>query len=196
MTRILALLGVCAVLAAGCGSSDAGTPAAPATAVGSGSPGRPMPDGSTTDTPTPTAAPARLTLMVCAGDVPADVAAIFDRPTVPVTSRTWVDNLYTCTFQLPVGPLVLSVQESADPAAARAHYAAGRKRFPAATDLPGLGEIAYLTPGGTVGLVKDNVTLTVDATALPATFGADRQKRTDFAYEVATVVLGCWTGHG
>lgn len=61
---------------------------------------------------------------------------------------------------------------------------------------PGAGEVAYLSPDGVVGLVKDNVTLVVDATGLPVEFGPERQQRTDFAYEVATVVLGCWTEHG
>jgi hypothetical protein len=148
------------------------------------------------DSGAPADAPAALTVMVCTGDVRSDVAEIFGRATVPVTTPTWVDHLYTCTFRLPVGPLVLSVKESADAAAARGYYAAARARVPAAKDTPGLGEGAYLSPDGVVGLVKDNFTLTVDATGLPVEFGAGRQKRVDFAYEVATVVLGCWTDHG
>ena len=197
--RGVLLLAVCAVLATGCRSSDAGTgPAAtsaPSMSPGM-SPGMRMPDGSTMGAPTPTAGPAALTLMVCGGDVRSDIAAIVGRPTVPVTSRTWIDRLYTCSFALPVGPLVLSVKESGDPAAARAYYASTRSRVPAAKDTPGLGEVAYLSPDGIVGLIKDDVTLTVDATGLPPVFGPEGQKRTDFAYEVATVVLGCWVDHG
>ena len=45
-------------------------------------------------------------------------------------------------------------------------------------------------------VVKDNETLTVDATGLPAVFGSQQQKRTDLAYEIASDVLGCWTGDG
>jgi hypothetical protein len=178
--RGLLLLGICAVLATGCGSSAAVTSTAPA--------------ASTVATPTP--GPSALTLMVCGGSVRADIAAVLGRPTIPIISRTWISRLYSCTFQLPVGPLVLSVKESADPAAARAHYATTRRDAPAAKDTPGLGETAYLSPDGIVGLVKDNFTLTVDATGLPAEFGTEGQKRTDFAYEVATIVLGCWTEHG
>lgn len=179
------LLGVCAVLATGCGSAPAATGAAPSTSAGSPSHGDHLPPG-----------PSALTVMVCGPDVSGDVAEIVGRRTVPVTPPTWVDRLYTCTFRLPVGPLVLSVKESEDAAAARGHYAATRERLPATRDTPGLGERAYRSPDGIVGLVKDNFTLTVDATGLPAEFGAQRQKRTDLAYEVATVVMGCWTGHG
>ena len=50
------------------------------------------------------------------------------------------------------------------------------------------------SPTGTVVVIKDSQTLTVDATGLPAVFGAEDQKRTDLAYEVASDVLGCWTG--
>ena len=182
-SRSVLLLGICAVLATGCGSAGAG-PASTTVAA------------STTPAATPTTGPAALTRMVCGGNVRADVAAIIGRQTVPLTSRTWIDRVYTCIFQLPVGPLVLSVKESGDAAAARAYYTASRQRLPAAKDTPGLGEVAYLSPDGIVGLVKDNFTLTVDATGLPAEFGTEGQKRTDFAYEVATVVLGCWTEHG
>ena len=38
------------------------------------------------------------------------------------------------------------------------------------------------------------MTLRVDATGLPAVFGTQKQKRTDLAYEIASDVLGCWTG--
>ncbi|MGZ4558702.1 MAG: hypothetical protein ACXVXF_08540 [Mycobacteriaceae bacterium] len=58
----------------------------------------------------------------------------------------------------------------------------------------GLGEQAYGTPRGTVVVLKDSQTLVVDATAMPSVFGSDQQKRTDLAYEIASDVLGCWTG--
>ena len=93
-----------------------------------------------------------------------------------------------------MGPLVLSVKESSDDTAAHDYYTAERNRIGSTVDTAGLGTHAYRTPSGVVGLVKDNVTLTVDATGLPAVFGAQGQKRTDLAYEVASVVLGCWTG--
>ncbi len=41
--------------------------------------------------------------------------------------------------------------------------------------------------------MKDNETLVVDARRLPAVFGAEQQKRTDLATEIASDVLDCWT---
>jgi hypothetical protein len=37
--------------------------------------------------------------------------------------------------------------------------------------------------------------LQVDTTALPEMFGPQQQRRTDLAYEMATVVMGCWIEH-
>ena len=39
------------------------------------------------------------------------------------------------------------------------------------------------------------MTLTVDTTRCPPSSGASSQKRTDLAYEIASDVLGCWTGN-
>jgi hypothetical protein len=130
----------------------------------------------------------------CGDEVRGDIAEVLSLPTPPKSASTWVDQLYTCTYQLPVGPLVLSVKQSADPTAAHDYYLAARRRIGSTVDTIGLGRYAFRTPAGTVGLVKDRFTLTVDATGLPVRFGNQGQKRTDLAYEVASVVLGCWTG--
>lgn len=192
------LAGACAVLLTGCGSAPAATPAAgpPATSM---SPGMVMPDGSTMAaeppaTSAPAGTPPALAVMVCGDEVRGDLTKILKLESAPATSTTWRDQLYTCTYRLPAGPLVMSVKESADAAAARAYFTASRARLGATEDVAGLTELAYRTPGGVVGLVKDNFTLIVDATRLPVQFGAEAQKRTDLAYEVASVVLGCWTG--
>jgi hypothetical protein len=187
-----------AVGLAGCGG--AGQPAAapaPATATATAtamSPGMVMPDGSTMGAGPSTSPPPALAVMVCGDEVRGDLMEVLSLSSTPATAATWVDHLYTCTYQLPVGPLVLSVKESADAGAAQAYYTAARSRLKSTVDTDGLGRYAYRTPTGTVGLVKDQFTLTVDATGLPARFGSQGQKRTDLAYEVASVVLGCWTG--
>jgi hypothetical protein len=59
-----------------------------------------------------------------------------------------------------------------------------------------LGERASGTPGGVPVVLEDNQVLTVDASALAAVFGARDQRRTGLANEVASDVLGCWTGDG
>lgn len=158
------------------------------------SPGMVMPDGSVMGAAPGAAKPPALAAMVCGDDVRGDITKVLSLPSQPETAATWADQLYTCTYRLPMGPLVLSIKQSADVTAAHAYYLADRKRIGSTMDTAGLGEYAYRTTSGVVGLVKDNLTLTVDATGLPAQFGAQGQKRTDLAYEVASVILGCWTG--
>jgi hypothetical protein len=57
-----------------------------------------------------------------------------------------------------------------------------------------LGERAYGTEDGRVLVLKDTQILVVDTTRLPQEFGANGPRRTDLAYEVASDVMGCWTG--
>lgn len=187
-----------AILLTGCGAAT--TPMASTTEPVAGTmspgmaPGMVMPDGSVMGAAPGAAKPPALAVMVCGDEVRSDITKVLSLPSQPATASTWVDQLYTCTYQLPMGPLVLSVKQSADATAAHDYYLASRKRRGSTVDTMGLGTYAYRTGGGTVGLVKDNFTLTIDATGLPAQFGAQGQKRTDLAYEVASVVLGCWTG--
>jgi hypothetical protein len=77
---------------------------------------------------------------------------------------------------------------------ARALFDADRARTVGALPLAGLGERAFGTKNGTVLVLKDNQILDVDTTRLPQEFGANGQRRTDLAYEVASDVMGCWTG--
>jgi len=60
--------------------------------------------------------------------------------------------------------------------------------------MAGLGLRAYEKANGTVVFLKDNMTLQVDATALPRLVGAQNTSRVDFAYTVATDILACWSG--
>ena len=139
--------------------------------------------------PSPTAA------MVCGDDVVGDVGRALALPEPPATTATWADPRFTCDYTLPAGRLVLSVQESSSPAAAAAFFDGRRGELGATAPAAGLGERAFTTPTGTVVVVKDAMTLIVDATGLPEVFGANGQRRSAFAYEVASIVLGCWTGH-
>jgi hypothetical protein len=189
-----------ALLLTGCGTATTAATATSTTESVAGSvspgmaPGMVMPDGSVMGAAPGAARPPALAVMVCGDEVRGDITKVLALPTQPATAATWTDQLYTCTYRLPMGPLVLTVKQSADATAAHDYYTAERKRIGSTVDTAGLGTYAYRTPAGVVGLVKDHFTLTVDATGLPPVFGAQGQKRTDLAYEVASVVLGCWTG--
>jgi hypothetical protein len=132
--------------------------------------------------------------MVCDDDIRSKVQQALDLPGEPHTSATWADSVYTCTYDLPMGPMTLAVRVLPDRAGAAARLAADQKAATDAGPLAGLGERAWGAPTGNAEVLKDNQILVVDTTGLPAVFGASAQKRTDFAYEVASDVLGCWTG--
>jgi hypothetical protein len=141
------------------------------------------------------ARPSTSAAMICGPEIRGEVTKVLAlRAAAPVRS-TFVDRLYTCTYRLPFGPLVLSVRDSATHAAALAYFSGSKARLGSTTQLTGLGESSYgTTTSGVVVVLKDTKTLTVDASRLPVQFGSMKQRRTDLAYEIASVVLGCWTG--
>lgn len=140
------------------------------------------------------AGPSPSAMMICAAETRADLNKALGLHTVAAGTATWVNPVYTCRYVLPAGPLVISVTETADAAATGRTFSALRGSAGPTHDVVGLGQAAYGTDDGTVVLRKDNNILRVDATSLPVQFGAQQQKRTDFAYEIASDILGCWTG--
>ena len=133
--------------------------------------------------------------MVCGPEIAGELTQILRLDDSPHVVSAWADPVYTCTYHLPYGPLVLSVTVSDSDAAADAFFADQQRGQPGAEPIVGLGEQAYRTPDGLVTVVKDDMTLTVDATDLPAVLGDNRQRRSALAFEVGATVLGCWTEH-
>jgi hypothetical protein len=182
--RIWGLLALPLLLTA-CGTAVAGTNHA---ASGSSTSGMSM------AAPPSRGAPPQLAAMVCGDDLRGEIGQVLGLSSPPAATSTWVDPVYTCTYDLAAGPLVLSVNVAPTTSKAGAYFDSRQQKSAGATPQAGLGERSFVTPDGTVSVIKDAMTLTVDATRLPAVFGANQQKRADFAYEVASVVLGCWTG--
>jgi hypothetical protein len=164
------------LLLAGCASSQAAT-----------SSGR---------SPAASSAPPATAAMICGDDIEKKIQQALALPAPPATRSTWAKSVFTCTYSLPAGPLTLSVHVLPDGMQARRELDAGQAGTPGSSPLAGLGERAWATPDGRAVVLKDAQVLTVDATHLPEVFGASGQKRTDLAYEVASDVMGCWTGDG
>jgi hypothetical protein len=156
-------------------------------ASGASGAGRKLP--ATADGP-----PARAA-MVCGSEISGELTQILKLTDAPHLVSAWTKPVYTCTYRLPDGPLVLSVNVSDSNAAAGAYFDDRQSSQPTAEPFVGLGERAFRTADGTVTVVKDDMTLTVDATGLPAVFGANHQTRSALAFEVGSTVLGCWTEH-
>ncbi|GAB3568147.1 hypothetical protein GCM10027405_29560 [Arthrobacter alkaliphilus] len=134
--------------------------------------------------------------MICQDETRTNILRILSLPAPPRTTDAWADSLYTCTYALPSGSLVLSVKQAPDAGAARAHFDGLQHVAVSAQPIEGMANLgfpAFQTPDGTVVFVKDNFVLTVDATGLPATVGPHDVTRSAFAYEVATAVLACWS---
>jgi len=135
--------------------------------------------------------------MICSDEIRTAVASLLQLATPPAATSTYANQLYTCTYQLDGGPLVLSVQDTEGVPAARSYFESLLHTLPGSQTLTGLASLglpAFQTPSGTVVFLKDDKTLKVDATALPPNAGPNGQTRTDVAYQVATDVIGCWRG--
>jgi hypothetical protein len=193
MTRVPARWTLLAlpVLLAGCASSQAAS-----TSSGHQMAGMSMAPGQTMAAAGSSSEPPESAAMVCGEEIKGKVQQVLALPTAPATESTWAQSVFTCTYHLPMGAMTLSVRVLPGTGQAGAELDAGQARTPGAQPLAGLGERAWGTADGTAVVLKDAQVLTVDATGLPEVFGANGQKRTDLAYEVASDVMGCWTGDG
>src|SRR5579875_4151713 len=111
--RAAALLAAAAVSLAGCASAadSRHTPAADQMMM---SPGMVMPNGSTMAPGSPGTAPSAAAKMICTDETRDNITTVLSVAPDPNPSSTWTGGTYTCTYRLPMGPIVLSVHESAD----------------------------------------------------------------------------------
>jgi hypothetical protein len=156
---------------------------------GMGMPGMSQPAQAGQGTPSVTSQ------MVCNKEIRQDVATLLALPALPHVVSSWANQRYSCTYHLPVGALSISVQESANKSAALAYFNGVRARTANAKTLSGVASFglpAFQGSAGSVAFVKDSMTLLVDPSALPDAVG--RSSRSEFAYTVASDILGCWNG--
>jgi hypothetical protein len=183
--RIVATLGLglTAVVLAACGSSGGSQGAATGPAP---TPGAVLTVG---------AQPSTSSKMVC-GEAKADIATSLGVKPTQITTPTWVDDVYSCSYVYPNGSFTLSVKEVNGIANAAAYFRHLKTTLgvePGAK-APTLGQGAFVTKAGGLVVQKDNKVLTIDVSHLPAQFGAPPQAPTDVATSIGTVIMGCWTG--
>jgi hypothetical protein len=134
--------------------------------------------------------------MICSQEIRRAIQQKLALDSVPSGTATWAGSRYTCRYQLSVGRLLLSVQDSPNAKSGHSYFLGARERADGARQLPGLlglGLPSFETRGGTVAFLKDGKTLTVDASALPNRLGPADLSRTDLAYAVAAAVVACWS---
>jgi hypothetical protein len=136
--------------------------------------------------------------MICSIQTQAAVAAALTLRDLPVPSSDWSGGMFTCSYHLEGGPLVLTVRELADPASAQRYFGGLRGHIGNAEAIEGLASFglpAAKTAAGVVIFAKDNMTLEVDASAMPEPIGPYGVSRADFAYQIASGIIACWKAH-
>jgi hypothetical protein len=140
--------------------------------------------------------PSASAKMVCSDEIRDSVTSLLKLSSRPEPVDHWANNHYTCTYHLPAGSLVLSVQDSPDVATGRAYFTKlrhGLRHTRPLGALQSLGLPAFETADGSVAFLKDGKTLQVDATGLPARVGPHHSPRINLAYTLATDVIACWS---
>lgn len=202
----MGLLAVAGLLVSGCSAGLSAQAGVSGQATGASmaagmhmAPGATMPARKVTagTSPPAGAGPSESARMICSSEIRRDVATALALPAPPSPSATWADHLYTCTYHLPSGPLVLAVKELKDVPTAHSYFDQMEQRLGPNQPIAGLDSLGlpgYQTASGTVIFLKDDKTLAVDATSLASPVGPAHISRSDFAYQIATDILGCWTG--
>jgi hypothetical protein len=116
----------------------------------------------------------------------------------PKRTSQWVKPVYTCTYQLPDGPLRLIVTEFGSDAAAVHEFNQVKGQYTQTkTPLQALEAFevpAFRASDDVILTVKDDKLLRVDATQLPRTVGPAHRARQDLIYLVTSAILRCWSG--
>jgi hypothetical protein len=138
--------------------------------------------------------PSESSKMVCESEAQSELATALGVTQTQVTTPTWVDHTYTCTYVYPNGSFTLQVKELDSAALTTGYFnslAALMGRQPTRLALAGG---AFVTTNGSVVARKDWKVLLVDVTHLPASFGQPPQDQKDNAISIAATILSCWSG--
>ncbi len=154
--------------------------------------------GTATQAPKPAgASPSPIAVQVCSQEAQHDMAAALGER-AQVSTPTWIDSRYACTYDYPhadpSGSFELSVKELSSWGQTYAYYDALATQLGKAEDLQSLGQAAFQTTDGSVVVRKDWKVLVVDDTGLPAHFGVPPTDKAAISVTVADVILGCWAG--
>jgi hypothetical protein len=169
-----------AVGLAGCSSSSSATRSStPATAIAS------RPAGVN---------PSESAKMVCQQEAQSDLAESLGVAVSQVTTPTWADHLYTCTYQYPNGSFTMAVKELDNRADTTSYFNALAALYGQRPGKIGIGQGAFVTTNGNVVVRKDYKVLYVDTSGLPVSFGQPPQDPSDNALSVAATIMSCWSG--
>ena len=131
--------------------------------------------------------------MVCEKEVRSEISGALGVHETRVTTPTWINHIYSCTYMYPNGSFVLSVKELVSAQATTAYFDDLAKQLGRAQTLNGLAQGAFIAKNDDVVVRKDYKVLLVDVHATPATF-VPAMTRSDVATNIAASIMSCWTG--
>jgi len=153
---------------------------------------------ATTQAPKPAGTqPSSISRQICSHEARTELASALGEH-AQVSTPTWADHLYSCTYAYPTaqpaGSYTVSVKELSSWDQTYAYFdglatSRGRSR-----ELEALGQGAFQTTDGSVVVRKDWKVLVVDSNGLPPQFGVPPTSAASVAVTVADVILGCWAG--
>ncbi len=132
--------------------------------------------------------------MICGAEAQKDLAADLNIKPIRVTSPTWKDHVYSCSYMYKSGVVRLSVKELSNATATRSYFDGLATRLGKRSDPLSLGQGSFFTADGSVIVRKDFKVLEVDVSALPVKFTRANLSRSDTAVNFAVTIMGCWTG--
>jgi hypothetical protein len=187
MRRFFAVsVSVAAVLAlAGCGSSGS---AKSSTTTG-GQNGQP----AAVTYPPAGPNPSISAKMVCQTEAENDIADAIEVKTTSVSKPTWVDHVYSCTYNYAHGSITLSVKEVSSAAETTAYFNSLAKKYGKKQNINGLAQGAFIALNDDVVVRKDYKILLVDVHGISANF-EPAMPRVEVAENIASVIMSCWTG--
>lgn len=129
---------------------------------------------------------------ICDRKLQADLTGTLAYQTPVPKSAVRTEHVYRCTYRLPVGQLILSVNKSPDLESARGYFETLRRHLGPTRPVRGfaaLGLPAFQTTDGTTVFLNKQETLQADATRLPRQVGKYHQLRSDLSYLIASRVV-------
>jgi hypothetical protein len=169
-------------------------------ACGSSSPPAASPKtstGASTVTYEPAGAlPSKSAKMICTTEVRGELADTLGANAKRVTTPTWKDHIYSCSYFFAKGSFTLSVKELNDDKSTTDYFDGYKKTLGVKDNLFGLGQGAFVAKNDDVVVRKDYKVMLIDVANVPKALGAfvPAMVRPDVATNIASVVMSCWVG--
>ena len=184
--RVILPLALAALFAFGACGSSSSPAASPKTST-----------GPTTVTYQPAGAnPSISAKMICTTEVRSELSNTLGVTATRVTTPTWNDHIYSCTYLYPKGSFVLSVKELVSEKTTTDYFNSQKQKLGSKENLFGLAQGAFVAKNDDVVVRKDYKVLVVDVKNVPKASGAfvPAMTRSDVATNVASVIMSCWVG--